>query len=515
MPAQLSKQQLLTNLGTLDRVTLDKLWSYADLLLIPESDLLVNVTYKQMLDNVFANADVYFPQWTDRSHADFGRFLAELLCLFSEKDFWYLNAYANEGFLHQTRIYSNAYYKALELGYQPTLYQSAKCMVSLDFSAGSTLDIKPGDIRIEIAGIELANTDYFTVDNAGSQTVLTEFAVGRYQTKVESFNGRGITLSDKNIDLTSVNVNVDTVNWTRIETFSLSSPSDKVYFCLPDEDAAARVLFGDGTFGAVPTVGSNMTVLYRIGGGAMADIPASPVSVLESPVGRTIDLATQTTTLSGGANQESLASIKANAPVYFRTSGQIINESDAIAVLKMQPEVYNAQAILWANTLSFYVIPSAGGIADSTLLNLLRDRLKDQVVMGFDWQGATTSYVTLAPLEVTIYVTPGYTLEDVCSQVSALINAYTDPEAEAAYGRYFKFGALATHIISNVAGVNNLIVDSVAGVPNASIPNEEIIILPPQISEVVDIGSTFTTSLISGGIQYVANELTINAIFST
>lgn len=512
---QLSKQQLLDNLSTLDRVRLEKLWSYADLLLIPESDLLVNVTMRQMLDKVFSLADTYFPDWTDRSHSDFGRFLAELLCLFSEKDYWYINAFANEAFLHKTRVYGNAYYKALELGYQPQLYASSKCQVSLTFSAGTNLNVKPGDIMISIAGYTLSNTQYFTVTNAGTQVVVTEFAVGTYTTKTTEFNGRSVVLPEANIDLSSVNVSVSSVAWSRVFSFSQSSPTDKVYFALPDELASAVLYFGDGVFGSSPAVGETIQVLYRIGGGSMPDVPASAVSVVQYPTGRTIDVATQTTTLSGGADQEPISSIKANAPVIFRTSGRITNPSDAIAILNLQPEIKRSQAILFATTLTFYVIPNDGDPASPTLLSDLTDRLVDKVLMGFLWQGAATTYVDLSPLEVTMYVTPGYVLEDVCSQAAALISSYTDPLEEAEYGRYFRFGLLAGHVVSNVLGVTNLLVNTVNGLPASGYANSEVVVPPPQITRKVDIGSSFSTSLIPNGIQYVANELTINAVYNT
>lgn len=511
----LSKQQLLDNLGTLDRVKLDKLWSYADLLLIPEEDLLINVTMKQTLDKVFALADVHFPEWTDRSHADFGRFLAELFCLFSEKDFWYVNSFANEAFLHKMRIYGNAYYRSLELGYQPILYASAKCQISLTFSAGSNLNIKPGDVKIKINDLTLSNTQSFTVDAVGTQVVVTEFAVGSYQTKTTEYNGRSVVLPDNGIDLTSVSVKINSVAWNRVLSFSASSPTDKVFFALPDENAAATVLFGDGVFGAKPNVGDSIVTLYRVGGGAMADISSSTPTVQESPTGRTITAVSQTTTLTGGADQEPLSRIKANAPVYFRTGGRITNESDGIAVLQMQPEVKKAQCILWATTLQFYVIPSAGGVASPALLSTLENRLRKQVLMGFTFSGVSTTYISLSPMKVTAYITPGYQLEDVCSQIASLIQSYTDPESEAVYGRYFKFGLFTGHLVSNISGLENVVVDEVNGNPASGYSGAQIILAPSEITDKVDIGTSFTTSIITGGLQYVAGDLTIDAIYST
>ena len=102
-----TKKELLAYFSELDVPTLEKLRRYSSLLIIPEEDLLVNATMSQMVDKAHELADILFPEWTDRGKSDFGEFLIELFALFSEKNFWYINAFANESLLQKMRSYSN------------------------------------------------------------------------------------------------------------------------------------------------------------------------------------------------------------------------------------------------------------------------------------------------------------------------------------------------------------------------------------------------------------------------
>lgn len=507
----MTKQQLLDNLATLPKQTLERLWAYSDMLLIPESDLLINTTMKDTFDKAMSLADTHYPAWTDRSHSDFGRFLVELICLFDEKNFWYINAWYNEVFLQNTRSYGIAYYTSLRLGYTPTLYRAAGGNVQLTFSAGPSITIKPGDITVKIQGRTFSNTETFTLTSTLEETRTVAVAEGKYSTKIVEFKGRGITLPDSSIDAQSIHVSINGVTWNQVLSFSEAGGTDKVFFSLPEENAGSTLFFGDGVLGARPTIGDSVTVLYKIGGGAAPAITAGTVTVESQPTGRSVTTATLGTTITGGKDQESLASVKSNAPAYMRTSGRITNTSDAIKILLMQPEVSKAQAILFADLYTFYVIPTSGTPADGLLMQDLTDRLKDVVVEGYQWAGVVTNYINLAPLVITAYVQPGYGLEDVCSQIASLTGSYTNPLEEAQYGQSFQFSSYTGHLVSNIQGLKNAAVTDVAGSPATG---AEIAVNAVSIMERLDVSGTFTTSIIPNGISYVVGDLTINAVYT-
>ena len=147
-----TKEQLLQYFKGLDIATLEKLQKYSNLLIIPDEDLLVNATMSQMVDKAHSLADSLFPEWTDRSKSDFGEFLVELFALFSEKDFWYINAFANEGILRKMRSYSNAFSKASSMGYQPITCKGAESNFNVTFSAGEDTSYEKGDLVIDVNG---------------------------------------------------------------------------------------------------------------------------------------------------------------------------------------------------------------------------------------------------------------------------------------------------------------------------------------------------------------------------
>ena len=149
-----TKDSLLQYFKTLDVSVLQRLQKYAQLLIIPDEDLLVNATMSQMVDKAHSLADALFPTWTDRSKSDFGEFLVELFALYSEKDFWYINALANESILRKMRSYGNAFSKASTMGYKVTLCKGSSADFSVTFSAGELVTYQRGDLVVKVNNME-------------------------------------------------------------------------------------------------------------------------------------------------------------------------------------------------------------------------------------------------------------------------------------------------------------------------------------------------------------------------
>ena len=166
-----NKETLLAYFSGLPLSTLQKLRRYSELLIIPEEDLLTNATMIQMVDKAHLLADSLFPEWTDRSKSDFGEFLVELFALFSEKDFWYINAFANESILRKAHSYSNVFAQVSALGYTPTLCKGATATFSLTFAAGNAATYKRGDLTVMVGDIPFTNDEDFNVP--AEETTLT------------------------------------------------------------------------------------------------------------------------------------------------------------------------------------------------------------------------------------------------------------------------------------------------------------------------------------------------------
>jgi len=73
-------------------------------------------------------------------------------------------------------------------------------------------------------------------------------------------------------DVVSVEVFVDGDRWTRISSLAEAGAEDRV-FALDPEDGV--LVLGDGVHGKIPPMGANLTLSYRLGGGAAGNVALS------------------------------------------------------------------------------------------------------------------------------------------------------------------------------------------------------------------------------------------------
>ena len=510
-----TKIELINELENYDVRTLEKLARYAKLLLIPEEDILVNATMIQMVDKAYELADLHYPEWTDRSKSDFGAFLVELFSLFSEKDFWYINNYANEAFLAKMSLYSNAYHRSISLGHVPRSFKSSSALFTLTFEPGDEATLPEGSLIIKAKDTDdliLSNSEEIVL-TSGQTTATATFSVGQYENKYTKFNGRSFDLQVENVDIESLSLEVNDILWSPVVSFSDSASDDKVFLPMPGALASADIKFGDNVFGYRPAVGADLKASYRVGGGSMQEYPPTTLYTIREFPSRVLLSATQNTTLSGGQDQETLAEIKANAPLAFKTFGRITNVADAEAVLQTFPEVLKAKAFVWNTLLSFYVIPTDGEIADSTLLEDLETRIKDVTIMGFTPEGSVTNYVDISKLDITVFILTGFNLENKEAEIRSLVEEFTDPLRGASYGEDFIFSALSGHLISNIIGVQNVVVNEVAGQAADQFPSSRVPVLPTEILKALKSGTpektvdNFSITVKSGDIDITVKYL--------
>ena len=145
-------------------------------------------------------------------------------------------------------------------------------------------------------------------------------------------------LSNPNIDLSTLVVTVYENSTTgtiysRAQTLYNLQSNSNIYFVQAAQDQQYEILFGDNIFGHKPLNNSLVTANYRIASGNIADGVSSFTMTynLGSYNGGTATINGSIATLansSGGANQESIDSIKFNAPRYFATQERAVTSDD-------------------------------------------------------------------------------------------------------------------------------------------------------------------------------------------
>lgn len=462
----MTRPELLEAFRAYDNQALEKLLTYGSLLLVPEEDLLVNVTMKQMVDKAHSLANEFFPQWTDRSKADFGQFIVELLAMQSEKDFWYINSYANERHLRDMSVYADAFVRSIEMGYEPQLHRGASCPFTFTFAAGDEMIIPVGGLVVSPTGtgLQFTNDTPVLVAASADPFILTiTLSEGNYNSTTVTFNGHETPITKSGMDLDSITVKINDNLWTRVRVFGQSGPQSKHYALLPDENASVTVYFGDEGFGLRPTVGDTMVVRYRLCAGFAGNTDKNTATVNTAPAARLISTVLMVDSAKGGVTQETLPSLKNSAPLYARFKKAAFNQLSTENFLLAQPSVKKAKCVTVANNVYIYVVPTDPDADEPTLLADLGAQLRPYLMYGYECTPSVTQYVTISELRLELYALERSNLRKLERQAAEVISDYTDPRVSAGYGRSFFLNDLADLIRARVTGVQNVRFVSING----------------------------------------------------
>ena len=460
-----TKEQLLKYFQGLDTSTLEKLKKYSELLIIPDEDLLVNATMSQMVTKAHTLADSLFPEWTDRSKSDFGEFLVELFALYSEKDFWYINAFANEGILRKMRSYSNAFSKASSMGYQPTTCKGAAALFELKFSPGQDVTYERGDVVISVKGMKFTNDDNISVSaqSTGKSVTLKE---GSQVSEDVIYNGYNILIRKKNIDIDSITISIDNIGYTRVANFGHSTQDSKHFMVLPEEDGSCAIYFGTNGFGTQPALGTSIRVEYRICNGSSGNVSVGFAEVTEDLPTRKIASATMLGVAKGGTYAESLTSIKEKAPLYFYTKRAAINESIAEDILNSFPFVYKSKITVVGRDIAYRIIPTSGYLEPTASeVQTLRDEFEPCLMLGYNGIYTTNNYKSLlialnpsaSKIIADAVISYGTNKESVESSIRQIMEDLTNPLIGAEYGGSFKKNDVDILMRSKIPGLQNIV----------------------------------------------------------
>lgn len=462
-----TKEQIIQYLRGLDTSLLQKLERYSEFLIIPDENLLTDTTMLQLVDRAHELADTLFPEWTDRSKSDFGEFLVELFAVFSEKDFWYINAFANEGILRKMRLYSNAFSQASALGYYPTLCRGSEAVFSVTFAAGSEITYGIGDLVINVAGTKFTNNVPATIPAQNSErTVSMLLREGTYYYEDVPFNGFNIMLRKKNIDVDSVMVTIDELTYERVPNFGMSGNNSAHFMVLPEEDGSCTIYFGDNGFGMKPALGKSVRVGYRRCKGSDGNVPYNEATVYSDLPDRQVTAVAMQGDAQYGVYAESITSIKEKAPLYFYTKRAAINEEVSEAILNSFSFIYQSKVWRAGGEVHYKVIPTSGNPdLVSSEIQALVQQFHPYIMLGFTPVYETNTYKDLlqcinadtSKLKAILYVVRGSALEDMEIVVRQMMDDITNPLISAKYGKGFVRSEVIAQMMGNIAGLQNVV----------------------------------------------------------
>ena len=476
-----TKEQLLSYFRGLDTATLEKLKKYSELLIIPDEDLLTNATMSQMVDKAHDLADSLFPEWTDRSKSDFGEFLVELFALFSEKDFWYINAFSNEGTLRKMRSYSNAFSKASSMGYQPVTCKAAKCDFNVTFKAGEAVTYERGDLIIDVNGLEFTNDESFTLDKSASESTKTlTLHEGKHVAEDVTYNGYNVFIRKTNVDIDSIEVTIDNILYSRVNNFGFSSKDSTHYMVLPEEDGSCSIFFGSNGFGVQPSIGKTIRVEYRTCSGSDGNTAIDVAEVNDSLYGREATSASMIDAASGGVYAETLSSIKEKAPLYFNTKRAAINEEISQDILNGFSFVHKSKVNVVGRDVIYRIIPTSGYLEPTVSeLQTIKEEFHPYLMAGYNGSYTANSYKNLltvtnsmaSKIILDVIVLASYNVNTIESSLRQLMEDATNPLVDAEYGGSFSKTNMDILMRSRVPGVQGVTFRLLIGTNEVAMPD--------------------------------------------
>lgn len=282
----------------------------------------------------------------------------------------------------------------------------------------------------------------------------------------------------------SIVITVDGQEWTKVNDFLDSVPTDLHYRAELTQAGAVLIIFGNGTRGKCPALNADIVVSYKTSLGSSGNVVANAlvelVSVIYNTLGYIADLSvTNAAPGTGGEDQETLNHVREAIPKWISTSSTCITRLDfekaassVVGVVRCLAQGHDEDASIPALDVWVYIIPTGGGAPSSTLkeevmyeltvnrakVNSLQIRVKDPLYIVLD-------------ISATVAPGYGYTPSTVQAAVSAAITAffsYTRLDSDGNYalnwGKGFYVPQLTSYVMAAVPGVASITFGDLADV---------------------------------------------------
>lgn len=173
-------------------------------------------------------------------------------------------------------------------------------------------------------------------------------------------------LPDLNILKATLAVTINGLSWTVVDTLIDAGPTDRNFRVIYNTDNSSKLQFGNGTFGLVPPA-FDIYVEYATGGGIDSNISTLNKINVYAGSDSNVTGVSNSSTLTGGDNPESIASAKILGPLLLKASNRFVTVTDGEALALAYGGI--SQVKINANTyglLSAQVLCIADGGGNTT-----------------------------------------------------------------------------------------------------------------------------------------------------
>ena len=405
---------------------------------LPQIDYLAR-DYRSLLAAMTSLVPFKLPEWTGfESPADFGNVLLQLFAHMGDILSYYQDRVVSESFLTTATSRRSVIQHLRLIGYVLATAGPAAARLTLSVPAAfaGSVTIRRGDafatksqgktasVRFEYNGASDLVIDWSTVaaDASGRKRLVDVVPVEEGRLARDEVLGisdgtpaQRYRLSHPRLILRATGAaaglaaDLEVVSqlgaartaWNRQDSLAFSRADQPDYTVEIDEDDQATIGFGDGAFGAIPPVGSELRATYRFGGGLAGNVAAASIqSIVDAPalalLGARVSNALPAT---GGADRESLDHAVLQAPSVFRSLRRAVTAEDYRALALAFPGVGKVRAeAAGPGGVRLFVAPSGGG--------QVSDVLRSNLLAYFEDKRAVSTRIDIqSPDYVAIYVT--------------------------------------------------------------------------------------------------------------
>jgi len=388
-------------------------------------------------DTIKSSLQTYLQGQTEFSDYDFeSSTLSILLNVLSYNTYhnsFYLNMVANEMFLDSSQLRNSVVSRAKMLNYTPRS--------SVGATAAIDAVVTPGDSPTSIT--VGANTQFSATVNGISyswvtseSTSLTSQPNGTFTGTLNIVEGTPLQhrftvntttpvryiLPNENTDTTSFTIriqestaNSSTTTYTLVSDLSVVDSTSTVYYIQENEDNLYEVYFGDGVFGKKPINGNIVIIDYRVVSGSAvngANTFATPASL----GGYSTFTTTTSSVAQGGALQETIESVKFNAPFKFQSQDRLVTMQDYKNIILTENGDLSSINV-WGgedNDPPIYgkvfvaAKPTSGSLLSNQKKEAIRTSLKSRNTLSIDVEMVDATYLYVNPT-ITVRYNPELT----------------------------------------------------------------------------------------------------------
>ena len=213
----------------------------------------------------------------------------------------------------------------------------------------------------------------------------------------------------------TLTITVNAIGWTRVDTLVDSLSTDKHYKIIPKSENQLAVRFGNGTYGKIPEA-FDVEAVYSYGGGSDSNIPTvNRISVYGGSDSNATGVSNPAA-LTGGGDEESLASAKNLAPLLLKARNRFVTVGDGEALVLAVGGVSTVKInknVFGVLSCQVVGIADGGGDVSGALRTTIQQFLIDRTILESIDARFEASTITATAVTSAAKMLPGFLFANV------------------------------------------------------------------------------------------------------